>query len=108
MVLLRRKGLKLDEDLIDGDVTASLNVDSLDDSIAGRAKHVLHLHGLDDCDFLVDGDLVPDLAGDGNDLSGHGAEEDVRKVDLLLLGHVLQEFLLGGAEDRDVVLWGFG
>lgn len=102
--LLSGKGLELDEDLIDRDVAASNDVDGLDDTITRSTEHVLHLHGLDDRDLLVDGDLVSDLAGNGDDLSGHGAEETVGEVLLLLHGHELLELLLEGSGNGHIIL----
>lgn len=102
--LLSGEGLELDEDLIDRDVAASNDVDGLDDTITRSTEHVLHLHGLDDRDLLVDGDLVSDLAGNGDDLSGHGAEETVGEVLLLLHGHELLELLLEGCGNGHIIL----
>lgn len=101
---MREKLLEFDEDLVESDRGAGGGLDGFDDAVALSAEDVLHLHGLDDGEFLTDSDLLTSRDGDGDELTSHGGNERFGEIDLLGLGDVLDELAFAGGEDLDGVL----
>jgi hypothetical protein len=74
-------------------------MDLLDLPLDLRLNKVLHLHCLDNEEFLALGHVLTHFDGDGNDGSGHRGDHTLGLVNLLGGCHMLVKGVLSGVED---------